>query len=312
MKSPWQELLRAGRYTIFQGFEWNQLAAWVFAAREAPCVVFAETEGGAALIPAAISRQHLTLLGEELFDYRDVLSTGDGEALSLAWKTLADMQTGDRTFSVKGVRGSSFGFGLQSRREFDTGFFANAPGVQAQDANAKSRSRLVRNIERMKAEGCSLKVSHGQDISLVRNIFQLKAAQDKSSLFQDPLRIEMACAMAQTSGDACEIFTLLNGATIIAALITFIDRRCRRLYATYYNPAWSRYSPGVSLLHHVIQRSLEAGMDVDLMTGEQPYKQRFATCKEPLYTLTASAAMLDEMGSAVGQSKNTEEASLAA
>ena len=107
----------------------------------------------------------------------------------------------------------------------------------------------------------------------------------------------MACAMAQISADQCEIFMLLKGATMVAALLTYLDQRCRRLYTTYYDRRWAKYSPGVSLLHHVIQSSLKSGLDIDLMTGEQPYKQRFATFSEPLYTLSSPHKRLEEMGS---------------
>ena len=313
VKPAWDELQTAGKYTIFQSFKWNQLAARVFAARESPCVVFAETEGGAAIVPAAVTKRHLTLLGEEMFDYRDVISMGDGEALSLAWKTLAKIQP-DSTlpFSVKGVRGSSFGFVLQSRRNFETGLFANAPAVLHCDAGSKPHPRLARNIERLRDEGCDLKVSSGDDVSLVRSIYQSKALQDNSSLFHDPLRIEMACAMAQISADQCEIFLLLKGATMVAALLTFVDQRCRRLYTIYYDRHWAKYSPGVSLLHHVIQSSLKSGLDIDLMTGEQPYKQRFATFNEPLYTLGSPHAKLEKMGDATQISGKAAEEHLVA
>ena len=48
----------------------------------------------------------------------------------------------------------------------------------------------------------------------------------------------------------------------------------------------------MSLVNHVIGLSIEAGMDVDLMTGEHPYKQRFATSNEALFTLRTTASAL--------------------
>ena len=105
----------------------------------------------------------------------------------------------------------------------------------------------------------------------------------------------MISQMGATLGNRCEIFALTHGSTMVAALITFIDGQFRRLYTTYYDAQWAKASPGVSLVNHVIGLSIDAGMDVDLMTGEQPYKQRFATSKEALFTLSAPASTLREM-----------------
>src|SRR5437763_1886935 len=122
LEAAWQMLYREGEHTLFQSFEFNQLAAKVFADREAACVVFAETENGIAIIPAAIGRERATLQGEELFDYRDVLFAGDGEALLLAWTRLSEVEGLARLpFSVKGVRTAS----LERGAGFDSTFFAN-------------------------------------------------------------------------------------------------------------------------------------------------------------------------------------------
>src|SRR4051812_42453027 len=82
-RSAWQELYRAGDHTIFQNYEWNEPAARLFADREKPLVVLAEDDSGIAIIPAAINIQQseLTLLGETLFDYRNVLWQGHRRVL---------------------------------------------------------------------------------------------------------------------------------------------------------------------------------------------------------------------------------------
>jgi CelD/BcsL family acetyltransferase involved in cellulose biosynthesis len=50
------------------------------------------------------------------------------------------------------------------------------------------------------------------------------------------------------------------------------------------------YSPGVSLLYIVIRQAQAHGLDFDFMTGEQPYKMRFATEVMPLYIVERVAA----------------------
>jgi CelD/BcsL family acetyltransferase involved in cellulose biosynthesis len=285
IRSAWESLHREGKHTLFQCFDWSRSAAHIFTERESPAVIFAETPGGMAILPAAINRESVTLLGEELFDYREVLSEGDHEAVALAWKTLGDIcHAVEREFRVKGVRESSLDDRFRTNADaraktFDRQFFADAPSVRCGDpVSGRKHPRLERNVEKLKAADCEMKVASGHDARLIREVLTLKAKQ--------------ICQMAANVGDRCEIFSLTSGSAIAAALITFIDGPWRRLYTTYYDARWAKHSPGVSLVNHVIRLSVDAGMDVDLMTGEQPYKQRFATFKEALFTLRASACDL--------------------
>jgi CelD/BcsL family acetyltransferase involved in cellulose biosynthesis len=305
IRSAWESLYREGKHTLFQSFDWNKSSAQIFAEREEHFVIFAECARGAAILPGAITRNNVTLLSEELFDYRDILAVGDDEASSLAWKTLGEVShTPDTEFRVKGVCESSLVRGFQNNPKsgakiFMSEFFANAPSVRCKEALSRQKHpRLERNFERLKADGCEMKIATASDGRLITEILSLKAKQDANSLFHDLLRIEVLCQMAALAGNRCEIFALTNGSTIVAALITFIDGEWRRLYTTYYDARWGKSSPGVSLVNHVIGLSIEVGMNVDLMTGEQPYKQRFATSKEALFTLCASAAALRGMSTA--------------
>src|SRR5215467_9503573 len=67
----WESILSERPHTVFQRFDLNLLAARMFAGREEPFIVCAESSNGAAIVPAAICHQGgcLRLLGEELFDY---------------------------------------------------------------------------------------------------------------------------------------------------------------------------------------------------------------------------------------------------
>src|SRR4051812_11726637 len=92
MRPLWQAFPTHG-LTMFQQFHWNCYAARVFAEGEAPYVVFAEDDNGAAIVPACLDRrkQQVRLLGETLFDYRDVLSSGDTSALAAALGKVAEL-----------------------------------------------------------------------------------------------------------------------------------------------------------------------------------------------------------------------------
>src|SRR5688500_5017138 len=89
---------------MFQSYDWNWLAAKVFADREVPYVVCVENDCGAAIIPACVrsASRTLSLLGEELFDYRDYLAAGDEAPLRAAWAKLAELGL---PFEMVGLRG---------------------------------------------------------------------------------------------------------------------------------------------------------------------------------------------------------------
>src|SRR6476660_5214721 len=89
----WEALREAGNYTVFQSFNLNLLAAARFAEREEPYVICAESEHGAAIIPAVVRRADGTirLLGEELFDYRAFPHAGDDAVLRAALGVLSEL-----------------------------------------------------------------------------------------------------------------------------------------------------------------------------------------------------------------------------
>ncbi len=183
LRSRWERLYSPEQHTIFQNFAWNWLAAAVFRGREAPYVVHAENSTGAALIPAAIAGGRITLLGETLFDYRDVLVIGDYQALRTAWRELAHLRLPLRIPAVRGGRTHWSWFNLQP--------FSQAPCVGTKDAGqfgAHSRAdRLVRRLER---KGAEVKHYDGSAAELLREIYRRKAAQSGDNLFTDPHRVE--------------------------------------------------------------------------------------------------------------------------
>jgi len=88
--------------TLFQSYAWNEIAARLFAERERPYVVVVESDSGAAIIPACVRHGSVSLLGEELFDYRDVIAAGDATLLDVAWQKISEIGS---PFEVKAVRG---------------------------------------------------------------------------------------------------------------------------------------------------------------------------------------------------------------
>jgi CelD/BcsL family acetyltransferase involved in cellulose biosynthesis len=296
IRSAWERLYRESHGSVFQSPAWNLLAARVFAGSDEPLVIDAENDSGAAIIPACISSNHVSLLGEALFDYRDVLVAGDQDVLCRAWQQVAMT---NRPLSVTALHGE------RPRRRweklgFTTAPFCNAPAVRRADISAddfaKTHTRSARLLRRLARAGVEVQTRGGGESALVREIYEAKARQlaaTPGNLFADRRRIDFMAAIAAAE-PGCEIFTLEAAGALVAALVTFRDElhSVRRFYTVYYDHAWAHQSPGVALLFEVTRRSLEQGLDCDYLTGEQPHKTRFATHLAPLFRVEAKAAEL--------------------
>ncbi len=283
---------------MFQSFEWNRLAARAFVAAEEPYVVMVSDDSGAAIIPAAIADngRRIVLLGEALFDYRDVLTGGGDEPLRRAWGELAKLGL---PMSVTAVRNPALphwqGLGVLP--------FTRAPQVRRAETSAEEFVGKQRRLGRLlrRCERAAVKVAHhdGRELKLLRWIYEQKALQlagRKNNLFTSERRIEFLGAAAAMKPHRCEMFTLENGGKVVAALVTFRDRNVRRFYTTYYDQEWAAHSPGQLLTYEVTRRSLASGLDCDYMTGEQQHKTRLATSSVPLYRVEATADMLRRAG----------------
>ena len=291
IRPVWERLHRPAEQTSFQHFVLNRLAAEHFGERESPYIVLAESESSAALIPAAVRKRSgdITLLGESLFDYRDVLHAGTNEALEAAWAEIAKL---NRPLSFVAVRPEA-----QGRWEaIPTTSFANAPCVRQQDTSCDefraAHKKLGMYYRRVIKRGAHLHAHTGKNRGLVRAIYGQKAAQfphETNNLFLDPHRREFMALACEAMGDRCEIYTLEHGAQLVAALVTLREECIRRFYTIYFDPAWSKFSPGVALIYEVTARTLAEGLDCDYMTGEYGYKNRLATAMVPLLRVEATA-----------------------
>jgi CelD/BcsL family acetyltransferase involved in cellulose biosynthesis len=296
LKPLWDELFRHSPKTFFQSFEWNRLVAESFRDRLSPVVCAVQSDHGAAIIPAAINRQanRLELLGETLFDYRDVLQAGDQSVLEAAWQAMAELEL---PLSVTAVQPEN---AARYWQEFDPIDFARAPWVDAGKITAEQfrslHTRAARQMRRMQRRGVRLHQYSGGQSDQIRRIYQLKCdqfSQDANNVFRDGRRREFMVAVAAAEAQKCRVFTLEDSVgCIVAGLVTFLDPGVLRFYTIYFDPEWAVYSPGVALLFEATALSLEEGLSCDYMTGEYPYKLRFANASRMLYRVEASAAQL--------------------
>lgn len=302
LRSAWKSLWTP-ELTLFQTFDWNYTAARIFAAREQPYVIFAESDSGAAIIPAVIDSQskQVRFLGDCLFDYRDYLARGSSERVHAAWERIAGLHLPLNLLALRRPQAPIW-------NDLPLTPYSGAPYLSSSTLSteqfAADHSRKESRLRKLFRLGVVLKQYNGSDEKLVRTIYESKARQEgEGNLFLDPLRIEFMAQIAKIEAERCEIFVFEKDAHIVAALITFRDAQYRRFYTTYYDHEWARYSPGVELLFEVTRRSLEEHVDFDFMTGEQAYKMRIATSVMPLYRMEASPAELEQAVTALGRSK---------
>jgi len=294
LRGLWEHLhAQSPGATLFQSFALNELAARMLNGGS-PLVVAAESDSGAAIIPAAVSNGCITLLGESLFDYRDVLSDGDPEALSLAWSTLSEQELPLR---IAGIRGDT-DCPMWELLGWDA--WCAAPCVRHTPNAAVdycgAHSRLGSRLRRLQRAGAELKHYSGGEPSLVRWIYRKKAEQQTAfapNIFAERERIDFMVAWCALAGRLCDIYCFEAGSEIVSALVTFRDSTphpARRFYTIYFDPRWEKFSPGTVLVYEVARRSLQEGLEADFMTGEQPHKLRLAADSVPLYQVSTGAA----------------------
>jgi CelD/BcsL family acetyltransferase involved in cellulose biosynthesis len=296
LRPLWESLCADGRYTLFQRFELNVLAAERFGDREEPYIVCAESERAAAIVPAVLRRSDGTirLLGEELFDYRGFLHSGDDEVLRAALAALGELGHPLEIVALREDDRSAV------TEELELLPFAASPGVSCRqvsaDEFAAAHTRLARNVRRMERLGFELRSYEGANPQLLRSIYAAKARQSESSLFHDPGRIEFLVSAAGLMPGVFEVFTLENGGRMGAAVVTLRDQGCRRFYTGWFAAEYDKHSPALALIYEITRQSLASGLDCDYMTGEQPYKMRLATNLISLYRVRATAEQLAAMG----------------
>ena len=294
LRPLWNELLRHCPKTMFQRFAWNRLAAQMFRDRFSPMVCAVESDNGAAIIPAALNREAnwLELLGETLFDYRSVLHAGDRNVLHVAWEMLEALDAPLWLIAMEEEEAKT------TWSDFSPVEYARAPWVDASKITAEqfrhAHARAARQLRRLHKAGVSLHQYSGAEHSMLERIYRLKGDQfpgDINNVFRDQQRRGFMVAIAAAEAENCRVLTLEDAVhSVVAALVTFADGGMRRFYTTYFNPDWAVYSPGVALLFEATALALEQGFSCDYMTGEYPYKLRFANASRRLYRIDLSAS----------------------
>jgi CelD/BcsL family acetyltransferase involved in cellulose biosynthesis len=292
LRPLWLELEPSA--TLFQSYAWSLAAARFLGDRERPFVVAVETDAGAAIVPAAVRGDGTaTLMGEMLFDYRDLLRAGDEDVATMALAVLAD-RVGD--LSAPAVRQDSHFAALGGGDLTD---WVGAPVLRRSDVGEAAflaqHFKARKQMRRLRRAGAQFARYDGAVAPLVAWVYERKAEQfagATTDIFSDPARRQCMQAIIAAAPEHADVFTIEVGSAIVAALITFRDGLVRRLYTSWHDPAWLEFSPGIVLLLHACHESLREGLDVDFLTGEQSHKTRFASGRVQLYRFYAMAEQL--------------------
>lgn len=291
--NKWRWLETQGDGTLFQSYDLNRRVAEWFSARETPHVVVAESDSGMAIIPAVRRERELGLIGETLFDYRDVLSAGDPTVLRRGWEELA---RAGMALEVTALRGDANRARWQS---LSPKAFCNAPTTRCRDISASefvaAHKKSAKASRRLAREGLRLVCRRSGLKAVAEWVYRHKAewSGKSANLFRDLQRQNLMLNIVKDGLVDCDIWSYeLHDGTIAAALVCFRHGRIRHFYTIHHDAQWERLSPGQVLIFDVTRESLAEGLDVDFMTGEYPYKNRLATAMVPLYRVMASARQL--------------------
>jgi CelD/BcsL family acetyltransferase involved in cellulose biosynthesis len=300
LRSRWEWLERHCEYTLFQSYELNRRAAEWFAARETAHVVFAESDSGLAIIPAVRRERELGLIGETLFDYRDVLSAGAPEVLAEAWHELARLGL---PLEVTALRGGAVRSRWQPLAPFE---FCNAPMIRHSQISAEefasAHRKSAKASRRLAREGLRLTREPDGARQAAEWLYRRKTEWRGAStnLFLDGQRQDFMLNILNDSVYGCSSWRYLSSTGEIAAvLVSFDHSGCRHFYTIHHDPLWDRFSPGQVMIFDVACESLREGLDVDFMTGECPYKNRLATTQIPLYRVHATVEQMAGMEAVV-------------
>ncbi len=293
LKRRWTWLEKQCEATLFQSYELNRRAARWFAARETPQVIVAESDSGMAIIPAVRRERELGLIGETLFDYRDVLSAGEPAVLEEAWHELARAGV---PLEVTALRGPE---ARERWRSLGPTEFCNAPTTRRCDLSATqfvaAHHKSAKASRRLARAGLQLVRRESALRPIAEWIYRRKAdwCGKSENLFADRHRQDFMLDIVCDRVVDCTVWSYeVSYGDIAAALVTFRHGGVRHFYTIHHDPRWERLSPGQVMIFDVTRESLAEGLDVDFMTGEYDYKNRLTTAMVPLFRVAASVEQL--------------------
>ncbi|TAN21461.1 MAG: GNAT family N-acetyltransferase [Acidobacteria bacterium] len=281
LAAVWQAAEAAGAQSVFQTYAFARHWAACFA--DEAEISIAWRSDPPVIIPLARCRGRWGLLGEGLFDYQDLVGAAEPEVEADAARWLASQWGAPVT--VTGVPEASPWrelwrlSGLREKR------YAAAP---LRPAGADDLAAGHPRVEhRWRAAGVTLAVVSAPadrlrmlDWLLARKAAALEARNERNVL--GPKECRWVLRMVEQEPAVAELWQLRRRGDVVAGLLCWLTPQVRYAYTIAYEPGAAAMSPGVLALYALLRHTRREGRAFNFLTGEQAFKQRFATAREEL------------------------------
>jgi len=276
----WQAAAGTGSASVFQSYAFAQ--QWVRCFAGVAELRIAWRVAPPLIVPLVVRRGRLELMGEGLFDYLDLIgAAGPGlerEAAELALGL--DWPKAQFTGIAAATRFGGFWRALGAEAQP----FATAP-VRAAGAALDGEHRRLEARWRRAHPTLRLETEAGPRRQVLAWLLDHKAralAGRGEANVLGAAEQRWLTAMVEHEPARCELWTLERGGRRLSALLAWQNRGARYGYTLSYEEDAAELSPGILLLFAVVRHTMNEGRSFHFLTGEQAYKQRFATHGEPL------------------------------
>lgn len=313
LKDKWNQLLEGNSgFTVFQTWLWHVLWWKHFGAHNRLYVItISEYNGnliGIApfyLYKDEMLRSTLAFIGgEDVTDYKDfIVASGCDQTFFTAlssylkehnneWDQLYLSHMPD-TYHFLDTISQFFHNWRIDRVQSEVCPVIELPGswnAYLKNLGKKTRHELKRKINKLEREvRWTMVITEHHDLEKAVSSFVRvhKLSRIDKSLFMDNKKAGFFLDIAKAFSDY-NMFELpalyINGA-VAASLFCFIHGKTVYIYNSGYDPAYSKWSPGIVLISLYIQKCIEEGKtSLDFLRGNESYKYNFGVQEKPVFT----------------------------
>jgi CelD/BcsL family acetyltransferase involved in cellulose biosynthesis len=301
LAADWQALEATGDGPLFSGFDWAAAAVAAFGAQ--PYLVGVRHEGAlVALWPLERRGPFIRPLAGALADVTAPL-VHPGHLDAAARALVSALPAGTVLDLPEAPVGSPWAVTVPGwravRRPASVRLFLPLDGGPERVEAAlrpSTRKKLRYEWRRLAREGWRLERVLGASVPAVMDeLFRLHTARWRRRAMPGSFfsarrrRFHLDLAGRLAASGRLGLFALERDGQRIAVLYGFIWKGAFLYYASGFDLAWARWSPGMALLYAVIGWSAAAGLHrFDFLRGEEPYKDRFPCEREENVRLMAS------------------------
>lgn len=276
----WQAAFDACPASVFQSFAFARNWAAVFC-RDVELQIWVQNPGPLVL-PFALRNGQLGLIGEGLFDYLDLVGLAPPQLLLEAVEKVSGLDW--RSAQFTGVPAASphaiFWKGLNA----ECSEYAAAPWRPAPDPTFGDHARWAVRWRAAQAE-LQLETGPAERRRLLAWLLDRKA---RALAARGAANVLGACeqrwlaAMVEHEPHIAELWALRRRGELLAALLAWQTPTMRYAYTLSYEQRAAALSPGLLLLYALVRYTMNQGRGFNFLTGEQSFKLRLATLRDPL------------------------------